>query len=166
MSEAWTEAIKEAFAIAPTNVVAYDTLEFRQLGVQDPIFMVRARKSLTAFDEFGVERTFEPVGFQFSLPASNEEGFRSLNIAVDNIDRRVADFVALAKDSDVPIQVIYRPYLSNDLSAPQMDPPLILFLKDAQLNKYQALGRATFMDIINKKFPSELYTRDRFPSLG
>ncbi len=64
------------------------------------------------------------------------------------------------------MEVVYRPYLSDDLTQPQMDPPLVLYLKEIQVNTYQVTGRATFMDIVNKRFPSELYTRLRFPSLG
>lgn len=160
------DAIKEAYTVAPSNKVIYDTLEIRQPTVQDPIFLVRAKRELVAFDEDANERTFLPVGFQFSLPPEDEEGFRSLNISIDNINRKVSDFVETAMSANVPVEVIYRPYMSDDLSQPQMSPPLVLFLKDIQVTSYQVTGRATFMDIVNRKFPSELYTRDRFPSLG
>jgi len=160
------DAIKEAYVIAPAHKVPLDTLEIRQTGVQDPIYIVRASKGIQAFDENGVERFFIPVGFQFSLPPENEEGFRSLNISIDNVGRAVSDFIDAAKSEKVPVEVIYRPYLSDDLSAPQMNPPLVLYLKDIQITAAQVTGRATFMDIVNRKFPSELYTRTRFPALG
>jgi len=166
MNPSLQDAIKEAFAIAPSNRVILNTLEIRQTGVQDSIYIVQSRRSITAFDEDAVERVFEPVGFQFSLPPSNEEGFQSLNIAIDNVGRRAVDFVTTAMGYSVPIKIIYRPYVSDDLSAPQMDPPLVLFLKDVRITAVQITGRATFMDIVNKKFPAELYTRTRFPSLG
>lgn len=166
MNEAYTEAILEAFAIAPANEVIYDTLEIRQEGVQDPIFIVKGRRPLVATDEDDVERTFEPVGFSITRPASTEEGFQSLNISIDNVGRRVSDFIVTAKTEEVPIKVIYRPYLSSDLSQPHMNPPLVLFLKDIQVTEMFVTGRATFMDIVNKKFPNDLYTRERFPSLG
>lgn len=160
------DAIKEAYAIAPSHKVILETLEIRQTGVQDPIYIVKAPRPLVANDENETERTFRPAGFQLTLPAETEEGFRSLNIAVDNIDRAVSDFVRLAKSEEVPVEVVYRPYLSDDLSQPAMNPPLVLFLKDIQVTDYQVVGRATFMDLVNMKFPSELYTRMRFPSLG
>jgi hypothetical protein len=161
-----TDAIKEAYAIAPADIVVYDTLEIRQTGVQDPVYLVRARLPITATDENGVDKTYEPAGFQFSLPPSNEEGFRSLNIAIANIGRRVSDFVEAAKSEKVPVEMLYRPYVSNDLTQPQMIPPLVLYLKDIQVTPFQVTGRATFMDIVNKKFPNEIYNRDRFPGLG
>jgi hypothetical protein len=165
MNDAFTDVIKEAFALAPSDKVIYHTLEIRQDTVQGSVFLVQSRRSITAFDENGIEHTFEPSGFQFSLPPSNEEGFRSLNIAIDNIGRRVSDFVEIAQSEAVPVWVIYRPYLSDDLSQPQMIPPLVLFLKDIEIGAYQVTGQATFMDIVNKKFPNQLYTRERFPAL-
>lgn len=166
MNDVWTDAIKEAFAVAPSTTVIHETLEVRQVGVQDTVYMVRSRKGILAKDENGVYRKFEPVGFQFSLPPSNEEGFRSLTLAIDNIDRRVSDFINAAKSSRVPVEVVYRPYLSTDLTRPHMNPPLVLYLKDIEVSSFQVTGRATFMDVVNKKFPLELYTRERFPSLG
>ena len=161
----YSDAIKEAFASCPTDKVPLDTLEIRQTGVQDTIWIVRARESLTALDENGVSRTFRPCGFQFALPAENEDGFRSLTIAIDNIGREISDFINIAKAAEVPVEVVYRPYLSTDLTQPQMNPPLVLYLTDITVSAQQVQGRATFMNLTNKNFPLELYTRSRFPYL-
>lgn len=159
------DAIKEAYASCPTSKVVLETLEIRQTGVQSPIFIVKSRQTLTALDENGASRTFRPCGFQITLPPQNEEGFRSLNVAVDNVGREISDFVSAAMSENVPVEVVYRPYLSDDLTRPQMDPPLVLFLKELQITASQVTARATFMDLVNRKFPSDLYTRARFPSL-
>ena len=161
-----SEAIKEAYASCPTSKTVFDTIEIRQTGVQPPIYLVRGRTTLTAVDENHIERTFQPSNFQFSLPPENEEGFRSLNIVIDNIGRAISDFVQLSKSEKIPVEIVYRPYVSDNLTTPAMIPPLILWLKDVQIVTHQVTGRATFFDIVNQKFPSELYTRDRFPSLG
>jgi len=165
MNDSLQDALKEAYALAPATKAIIHTLEIRQDGVQDPVYIAQSRRNVVAFDETNTERTFIPCGFSFTLPPSNEEGVRSLSIAIDNIDRRVTDFVELAKSEVEPVKVIYRPYLSDDLSQPQMIPPLVLFLKDVSISNFQVTGRASFMDIVNKKFPSELYTRARFPTL-
>ena len=166
MNDSLSEAIKEAYATCPASMVVYHTLEIRQPTVQGAIFLVQSRTNLTALDEDGNERTFEPVGFQFALPPSNEEGFKSLNIAIDYVGRRVKDFIRIAKSSKIAVEVVYRPYLSSDLTAPQMDPPLVLYLKDVSVVQGQVTGRATFMDLVNKLFPYEKYNRQRFPALG
>lgn len=165
MNQSLSEAIQEAYAVAPATKCVVHTLEISQGSVQNPVYIAQSRREFIALDENGVQRFFAPVGFQFSLPPSDEEGFRSLTIAIDNVDRRVTDFVELAKSEVEPVRVVYRPYLSDDLSRPQMDPPLVLFLKELQITSFQVVGRATFMDIVNKPFPNELYTRERFPAL-
>lgn len=165
-NSALQDAIKEAYAVAPANKTVIDTLEVRQTGVQDPIYLARTRQTFIAVTEESIEVTFQPCGFQFSLPPENEEGFRSLNVAIDNVSRLVRPFVEAAKGSRVPVEAIYRPYLSDDLTQPQMIPPLLLYLKDLSINTFQVTGRATFMDLVNKRFPLELYTRMRFPTLS
>lgn len=166
MNTALLEAIKEAYVSAPANRVDIHTIEVRQTGVQEAIFITQSRRDIIANDENGIPRTFRAGGFQFTLPPSNEEGFQSLTISIDNIGREVSDFITTAKGEVVPVEVIYRPYVSDNLLTPQMIPPLHLFLKDVQITTHQVTGRATFMDIVNKKFPAILYNRSRFPALG
>ena len=161
-----SDAIKEAFAVCPASKVVLETLELRQLGVQDSVYLVKGHRAIVAGDENGNVRTFQPSGFQISLPPENEEGFKSLNIVIDNVDRRISTFVSTARSEKIAVEVVYRPYVSDALNAPAMIPPLILYLKDIQITTHQVVGKATFLDIVNKKFPSELYTRDRFPGLG
>jgi len=165
MNTSLSEAIKEAFAVAPTTKTIIHTLEINQTGIQDSVFISQTRTGINAFDENGLEHTFQPSGFQFTLPPSDEDGYKSLNISIDNVNRVASDFVETAKGSVVPVQVIYRPYLSDDLSAPQMVPPLILYLKDVQITTLQVTGKCTFLDLVNQKFPSTLYQRENFPSL-
>jgi predicted ATPase len=166
MNASLQDAIKEAFAIAPTTKVVIHTLEIRQTGVQSPIYISQTKTGINAFDEDNVEHTFIACGFQFTLPPSDEEGFKSLNIAIDNVNRVASDFIETARANKVPVEIVYRPYLSDDLTASQMIPPLVLYLKDVQVTTYQVTGKCTFMDLVNKKFPSLLYQRSRFPSLG
>jgi hypothetical protein len=166
MNEALLDAIKEAYALAPASKYVIHTLEVRQTGVQPTVYLAQSPRAITALDELGNSRTFEPSGFQFTLPPVTEEGFPTLNVAIDNTDRRVSDFIKTAADSDVEVELWYRPYLSDDLTQPQMDPPIVLYLKEVSISANQVTGRATFMDLVNKKFPSDLYARDRFPTLG
>jgi hypothetical protein len=63
------------------------------------------------------------------------------------------------------VEVVYRPYLNTYLSTPQMNPPLVFYLKDIQVTPQQIVGKATFMELVNRRFPSELYSRLRFPFL-
>ena len=68
----------------------------------------------------------------------------------------------------VPVKVQYRPYLLEDLTTPQSEKPLTLYLTDVVVTLFEVTGRASFTDFINRPFPrrTETYNRDRFPSLG
>ena len=101
-----------------------------------------------------------------SRPISGDNGLQELTVSVDNVDREASDYLDSVKTTGVPVQVTYRPYLNSVRTEPQMDPPLVLFLGDAKITVFEVTGRASFADLINKKFPTQLYTRSRFPSLG
>lgn len=133
---------------------------------QSAFFIVQDRKAWTLTLEDETEQEFEPVGFRFALPPVGENGLQELTIAIDNTDRRITEFLDAVKDTGIPVEITYRPYLSNDTTQPHWNPPLVLFLRNVSVNAYEITGQATFADIINKKFPIQLYTRVRFPSLG
>jgi hypothetical protein len=164
---ALTAAIQEAYASAQTDVVHLDTLEITN-PLADPLYLVRDRVDWILGIEAaggGGTQLFTACGFRFVLPAAGDNGLQELGLAIDNVDRRPSDFVLSVLESEDPVTVKYRPYLSNDVAQPQMDPPLILFLTDIVITAVEVTGRATFADILNRKFLSELYTRRRFPAL-
>lgn len=144
-------------------MVFLDTLEIAH-PLQDTIYLVRDRVDHD-FTVDGVVRTFTACGFRFALPSAGENGLQELGLAIDNVDRRPSDFVQAVKLSDQPVQVTYRPYLSNDPATCQMNPPLVLFLTDIVITPADVQGRATFADVLNRSFLAELYTRRRFPAL-
>jgi len=167
MNSALEDAIKEAYACAPSNDVIIETLEISHPSVGGSLYLVSQREEIMAKLETSETVTFEPTGFKFTLPAAGENGRQDLELSIDNVDRRISEFINLAKDyPGQPVTVVYRPYLSSDLSAPQMSPPLTLTLRDISITVFQVSGRATFADLINLKFPSDYYTRKRFPGLG
>jgi hypothetical protein len=157
-------ALQEAYAMAKTDVVIINTLEIRHVSITDPI--AQAHKNIMLTLETGQEVLFEAMPFVFTPPQTGENGIQELTLAIDNIDLRVSDFVEVASMFPAPVEVLYRPYLESDPTTPQMIPPLRLFLKDVTITATQVSARATMGDLINRKFPRELYTRDRFPSIG
>lgn len=166
MNTALTAAIREAYAVAPSNVAILETLEISHPSIGGTIYLVKNREDLTLTLEDDSEHLFEGVGFRMTLPASGDNGIQSLTLAIDNVDRRVSDFLNTAKDYQTPVTVKYRPYLSNDYTTPQIETPLVLYLTDISVTVMEITGKASFADLLNKKFPTELYTRARFPSIG
>lgn len=158
-------ALVEAYAIAPANVVHIHTLELRHVSMSKPLFLVQGflNRELRLEDDSVAE--FRACGFEFTLPATDDGGLQELSLTVDNTDNRVSDFCEAAMQFPVPVEVLYRPYLSTDPDTPLMDPPLRLFLLNALVTESQVTCRAATADFINLKFPVELYSPDRFPPL-
>lgn len=161
-----TAAIKEAYASAPSDEVILETIALVHSALAAPVYLVRDRVDLIADLETSETVTFKASSFRLTKPPAGDNGIAPLSLSIDNVDRSITDFVNTVKKSTEPVQVYYRAYLASDLTQPQTNPPLVLSLSDISLNVFEASGRATFADIVNKKAPSEYYTRSRFPSLG
>ena len=163
----WSDAMKEAYASAPKGVVIYETLQVSHPNVSPDFYLVNQREDISLpLVEGGDPILFKASGFQFQLPPTGENGTQDLRISIDNVDRQITDFVAQVVGSNSPVQITYRPYLSSDLTKPQLDPPLELNLRDIKITNLNVSGRASYADILNMPFPNEYYTRTRFPSLG
>lgn len=159
------DAIKEAYASAPPNTVIYHTIELYH-SLTGHIYMVQQREGMTATLETGEVVDFEPVAFRFKQPEIGDNGINEIPISIDNIDRRISDFLDTVLQSSEKVQMIYRPYLSSDLSTPRMTPPLRMTLSDVVVKVEEVTGRGSFADLVNKVFPDDFYTPSRFPTLN
>lgn len=159
-------AMAQAYNMAPAAVVIVNTLEISHPAVMEPIRIAQAHENIMLTLETGENVLFEAMPFKFSPPTVGENGIQEMSLAIDNVDLRVSDFCEIASLFPKPVEVRYRPYLKNDPTTPQMVPPLLLYLKDVTYQGGQVTARATMGDLVNRKFPSELYTRERFPSIG
>ena len=161
------DALKEVYAMAPTDRVPLATIQLSHPSLVDSIFMVQDRVAHDFTLEDDSVETFEPVPFRFIPPSAGENGLQELTLAIDNVDRRVSDFIdGITGGGNQPVEVTYRPYLADDPATVQLNPPLLLFLTDVEINAFEVKGRATFTNIVNMKFPTEYYERARFPGLG
>lgn len=160
-----TTAIKEAYASAPADKYIIHTLEFRQTGVQNSVRIARSHFDITAVDEDSNTVVFSAGQFTIGLPSSTDEGVISTSISISNIDNAVGAFLETARSSTTPSKVIYRPYMSDDLTTPAWSPPLSLFIRNAQITRMQVQVEANMADVVNSRFPSIYYTREKFPGL-
>lgn len=170
-NDALSQAIKEAYASAPTEEVILHTLEVRHASFTQPIRVVRDNQDLRACLEQSAPLNpsewvdFVAFSFDFVPPPSSPQANPEVTIAVDNVSREIGLALDAAIDSTTPIEITYRPYLASDLSAPEMNPPLHMTVLSGQINALRATLRAGFADFSNQRFPSELYTAARFPGL-
>jgi hypothetical protein len=161
-----TAAIEEAYASAPADEIVYHTLEFDHPDFLQPIYVVRDRVDLTATLEDGVTTvTFTAFAFDFHLPPLDQTASPEIVISIDNVGSEIVPYLDAAAQSSDLITVTYRPYLSSDLSAPQMDPPITLVVRDVTADVFKVECRATFGDFANRKFPNDVYNAQRFPGL-
>lgn len=168
MPSSLKEAIIEAYATAQGDVAALDTLEISHSLVEDTIYIVANMNDLALTLEDSSTKTFKGVPWSLRLPPSGDNGLQSLQLVIDNVDpeKELAKFIDTVKHSREPVLIKYRPYLSNDFTQPQRTSPIVLHLTDVTFDLFQVSGQATFRDLNNRQFLTDLYTRRRFPSLA
>ena len=174
---ALSEAIQEAYAHAPSEAIILHTLEIRhpdfrnENGNPTAIRVVRdqidlqARLEADAPMDAGAIVTFVAMGFELDLPAVDTTPVPEIVVTLDNVSREIVRYLDVAAESQSVIEITYRPYLSNDLEGPQMDPPITLILSEVEADVQRVTARARMMDIGNKAFPSRTYTAKEFPGL-
>lgn len=166
-----TQAIKEAYASAPTDEVILHTLEFRHETFETPIRVVRDNADhdltleATAPEDPDTEVTFLGYAFELKPPDVSTTGVPELVISIDNVSNEIEEALASATEAATKVEVTYRQYLLSDTTGPQNDPPLNMTLLSAKAQGMQVIGRATLVDVANKRYPGEDYTAIRFPGL-
>lgn len=166
-----SQAIREAYASAPVDVIPYDTLELRHSAFTAPIRVVAAHDNLTATLEAdapvdgGEAVLFVGYAFAFRRPEVSMSAVPEIEIVIDNVSGEIIDNIEASLETTEVIEMTYRPYVSTDLSAPQMDPPMTVTISHIEAINGTVTARATFGDLGNQLFPSEAYTAQRFPGL-
>jgi hypothetical protein len=160
-----SQALKEAYAAAPSNVVIYHTLEINHPAFIEPLYVVRDFEDLSANLEDGTPVTFIRFSFNLLKPEVSVVGVPQCTIEIDNVSRDILANIQLAMQSTDLITMTYREYISTDLSGPQNDPPMTMVLSNISADVFKVQATASFGDLNNKRFPNEEYTAERFPGL-
>ena len=173
-----SEALKEAYASAPCNVTIFHTLELRhpafvdEQGKTTAIRVVRDNINHKCFLEedapldAGKEVEFVAMGFDLGLPPVETIPVPEITVSLDNVSTEIIKYLDQAIETQEMIEMTYRPYLSNDLSGPQMNPPITLVITDITADISKITATARMMDIGNKSFPAENYTVKKYPGLS
>lgn len=157
-------AINEAMALNKPEPIL-DTIEliFEPLSLR--ILLVSNDEDITATLETGETVLFRGTGAKIELPGKDDKGFQELTIAIPNVNLEASDFLQQVLDYEDEIICNYRPFLASDLSTPQMIPPMVLYLSEPRITQDAVQAKATFADILNKRFLTEKYTNSNFPGL-
>jgi len=163
------EAIKEAYASA-TGII-YHTFEIRHPNFTEPLRVVRdhtpliARLELTAPENAGSDVYFAAYKFDFVKPEVSAQGVPQIQITIDNVSREIVANINAAMSSQELLKGTYREYLDSDLTGPQNDPPIHVDILSISANVFTVTAVAGFINLMNKKFPTQEYSTRRFPGL-
>lgn len=159
------QAIREAYVNAPADVVILNTLEVTHPSFAAPIYLISNFSEVRATLENGNEVLFRPYAFTLTLPEDSDKPSSGLALKIENVTREMVDSIEKVVDSRDPIIVVYRPYLSDDLSTPQYTPPLRMELSGISASSRTIVAKAQFGELGNIKFPNKDYEIDEFPQL-
>lgn len=162
-----TDYLQEAYASAPSGIVELRTLTLSHPDPQfgGPVYLVADFRDFKAKLETGIEVTFQACPFRTSSPRLDESGRIERRLEIDNVSADLSKALNRISDMKDPVSVIYRVYLSNDPSGPQKLPVEKTVLTQVVVTAAVISGTATTPDLINRKFPTDLYTAKRFPGL-
>lgn len=173
-----SEALKEAYASAPSDVILLHTLELRHPSfvdengeptairvVRDNINHICTLEDSAPLDA-GNAVEFIAMGFDLELPPVEAIPVPEITLTLDNVSTEIIQYLDRAVETQDMIEMTYRPYLSNDLSCPQMNPPITLVITEIMADISKISATARMMDIGNKSFPAENYTVKKYPGLS
>lgn len=169
----WEAALIEAYATVPTNVVSLHTIQlqhpafFDDNGNPTSIRLVLDNQDFTAaLVDGGSPVTFTAMAFEITLPEVKSDEQVQCVLSIDNVSRELMRHIEAAVDDGSPIVLVYRPYVSNDTSKPQMQNPLTMELTDVSVNMMRVTATFKFSELITRKFPRKIYTIEEFPGLA
>ncbi len=168
-----SDELKVVYATAPVNRWYVETLTLNhpifKVGTNHngDFYMTNQRDGFTATLETGRTVDFAPVPFTAVPPKAEEQSDVQLQVGIDNASRTLMEYVErLGQTPNVPIIATYRVYLSDDYTAPQNDPPLVLDIITFKATQQFISFTAANSNQRNKPFPAMLYTTDLYPGLS
>lgn len=163
-----SDALKEAATYAPIDRVVLATYEFVHPSFMQRALIVNDYQNLTAVTEVGDTVTYIGVaalrvqGFDESDQASTP----TLKLSIDGVSLDLVDKLDAAVESMVPVQVIERIYVSDQLTGPAILPPAKVYIRDGTFTETRIEIECGLGDSANLPFPRKNYTREEHPSLS
>jgi hypothetical protein len=112
--------------------------------------------------ENGQTAIFTAAGIDISLPKKSSNGSQAISFAIDNITGEAQRRIEEALEAGERVTLTFRQYLESDLSAPA-ESPYVFIVRGGRMNGTQVQIQAAFYDMINTRFPRDLYTLEFAP---
>jgi hypothetical protein len=168
------EAMEEAYASAPRSVVLVDVVELDHASFASPIYLatgieddfsITLEDGVTEIDFVAdpeLASTAKIVGFHMIPPGFMSDGPTPAKLIMENVSRILYPHLKDAQSSNLPINVVYRSYRSDQLTAPG---EVIegLRLRNVMLGAVQVEGELSFEETSTQAFPRRTYTLDDYP---
>ena len=171
----WKPAWEEAIASCPTDVRVVDTLELQHPailfeGINRPARIVNdvVERSLGielsgVFDP-GELVEFTPSAFGAAFPKYSEGQVPTCEIEIDNVARELTAYLEAALGYNAELTAIFRQYSLTDPGEPIYG-PIAFTIRNVRVSGTRITGAARVSNLVDKPFPTRVYTRARFPGL-
>ncbi|MBA1249839.1 DUF1833 family protein [Pseudomonas luteola] len=144
--------------------VIIDTLELSCPAWDESIYLCRGYEDLVATTEAGATVIFQASGIDIALPKKDNSGDQSLTFAIDNVTGEAQQRIDEALDARASVSLVYRAYVSADLTAPAERPYRMKALGGAMQGTTIQLT-AGYYDLLNLAWPRRRYTLAFAPGL-
>lgn len=157
--------LSEWYASAPTHelMISALTIDGREGGgAEDYVRLCDGFEDMNLGVD-GVLQPFQACSLALSLPARNTSGQQELTFAVGGINPQAQAYVDAATEAGTPITIRLRQYMLTDKMNPANE--LELKLKGGVFEGEQAQFVGSYQDLLNQRWPRELYTTINAPGL-
>lgn len=127
-------------------------------------YLCEGFEDIQARTEEGSEVHFKACAIEFSLPARNGDGTQDLKFVLCNIDGIVSNEIRAALKTLSTARIIFRKYISTDLTAPA-EPPYTMPVKGGSWTPVTVSITAGFRNVLDYAWPRYRYTLPDFPGL-
>lgn len=104
------------------------------------------------------------TGMDVALPKKDKSGSQSIQFALDNVRGEAVHAMRLALRDESEIRLVFRQYVSSDLSSPA-DNPYHFIVRSFQAKGPQVDVTAAYFDLIDTAFPRDVYDSEFSPGL-
>lgn len=152
------------YASAPAGIRRIETLEILNPAI-DPIRVCRGWNDETVILERGEMVTFQASGIEIALPESSDNTQQTLRFGIDGVSGEAQQKIQEAIESGQQTMIVYREYLSTDLTSPAMG-PLEFTMTDGTIEAFTVTIEAEFYDLLNTAWQRRRYTANFAPALA
>lgn len=142
-----------------------DSLELRSNAWAEPFRLVQGYRDIELGDGSGAMYLFRAVPMGLVLPRRSSGASQKLTFALDNITGEAQRAIDLAIGAGHDITLIFRRYVEDEYYGPS-ERPFVATVRNGGMNGFTVQLDAGFNNILDWKYPRELYDIDYAPDLA